>query len=59
MCAADGGHFPVVEYLHSAGADIEAKNNVSDDFVSFIDICNAHLFPHDSNGCISVCCVYG
>ena len=30
MGAAEGGHFPVVEYLHSAGADIEAKDIVSD-----------------------------
>ena len=30
MCAAERGHFPVVKYLHSAGADIEAKSEVSD-----------------------------
>ena len=30
MCAAERGHFPVVKYLHSVGADIEAKDKVSD-----------------------------
>ena len=30
ILAAKNGHLPVVEYLVERGADIEAKNNVSD-----------------------------
>ena len=30
MRAAMGGHLPAVEYLVEKGADIEAKNKVSD-----------------------------
>ena len=29
ICAADKGHLSVVQYLHSVGVDIEAKNEVS------------------------------
>ena len=30
MLAASGGHLPMVEYLHSVGADLQAKSEVSD-----------------------------
>ena len=30
MWAASNGHLPVVEYLHSVGADLQAKDFVSD-----------------------------
>ena len=30
MLAAMEGHLPVVKYLHSVGADLQAKDNVSD-----------------------------
>ena len=30
MYAAENGHFPMVEYLLEKGADMEAKNKVSD-----------------------------
>ena len=30
LLAAENGHLPLVEYLVEKGADIEAKNNVSD-----------------------------
>ena len=29
ICAANNGHLSVVQYLHSVGADIQAKNDVS------------------------------
>ena len=30
MWAALSGHLPVVKYLHSVGADLQAKDKVSD-----------------------------
>ena len=41
--AAINGRFPVIEYLVERGADIQAKNNVSDVIISYETTHTSHM----------------
>ena len=60
LCAAREGHFPVVEYLMEKGADVEAKDEVSDViswmWTTHTSHVNIHVNVSEWVDSINVCC---
>ena len=42
MCACSGGHLDVTQYLLTQGANVDAKDNVSGDIITFCNSCLPH-----------------